>query len=109
MSNEPKHAPISLDELVSVLVRLPVAVREYLRSALLDSVIEEDESAIDEEAPRRAREMERGEVDGIDADDAIASLRMREREPNADALWAGEAHRRWEAFHRGEEQMLDFD
>ena len=86
MSDEPKHPPPSLDEFVSVLMRLPVAVREYLGSALLDSVTDEDESAIDEEAHRRAMEMERGEVAGVDADDVIASLRAREREADVDAL-----------------------
>jgi Putative addiction module component len=112
MTDEPKHASPSLDEFVSVLMRLPVAVREYLGSALLDSVTDEDEEAeraIDEEAHRRAMEMERGEVAGVDADDVIASLRMRDRDADVDALWAAEAHRRWEAFQRGEEQMLDFD
>lgn len=112
MSDEPKHTSPSLDEFVSLLMRLPVAVREYLGSALLDSVIDAEEEAertIDAEAHRRAMEMERGAVAGVDADDVIASLRTREREADVDALWAAEAHRRWEAFQRGDEEMLDFD
>lgn len=28
---------------------------------------------------------------------------------SVEAAWAEEAHRRWEAYQRGEEEMLDFD
>lgn len=31
------------------------------------------------------------------------------QEADVEAAWAEEAHRRWEAYQRGEEEMLDFD
>jgi hypothetical protein len=106
----PDNAPISLDDLASALLRLPPVIREYLGYTLLDSTVDEEaEGAIDEEAHRRAMEMEHDEVAGVDADDMIVSLRTRKREADIDAFGAAEAHRRWEAFQRGEEQMLDFD
>jgi hypothetical protein len=103
----PENTPVSLDDLASALLRLPPIVREYLGYALLDSTTGGDE-AIEEEAHRRAMEMERGEVVGVDADEVIAILRARRRD-EVDAAWAAEAHRRWEAFQRGEEEMMDFD
>lgn len=33
----------------------------------------------------------------------------RKLDVDVEAAWAEEAHRRWEAYLRGEEEMLDFD
>lgn len=33
----------------------------------------------------------------------------RKMDAEVEAAWAEEAHRRWEAYQRGEEEMLDFD
>ncbi|MBW3569488.1 MAG: addiction module protein [Gemmatimonadetes bacterium] len=57
---------------------------------------------VEEEAHRRAMES------GGEADELIAELRAR-READVEAAWAEEAHRRWKAYQRGEEEMLDFD
>jgi hypothetical protein len=103
----PENTPMSLDDLASTLLRLPPVIREYLGNALLDSTMDEDE-AVEEEAHRRALEAVRGEVECVDADEVIATLRARTRH-EVDAAWATEAHRRWEAFQRGEEEMLDFN
>jgi hypothetical protein len=83
----PDNAPISLGDLASALLRLPPVIREYLGYTLLDSTVDEEaEGAIDEEAHRRAMEMEHDEVAGVDADDMIVSLRTRKREADIDAL-----------------------
>ena len=34
---------------------------------------------------------------------------VRKMDAEVEAAWAEEAHRRWEAYQRGEEEMLDFD
>jgi hypothetical protein len=106
----PDNLPMSLDDLASALLRLPPAVREYLGCILLDSTMDENEEiAIEEEAHRRALEMVRGEVEGVDADEMIAELRSRPRDIGPEPAWVAEARRRWEAFQRGEEEILDFD
>ena len=53
-------------------------------------------------------DLQKLEAEEIDAEEVIAGLRARRIE-NVDAAWAEEAHRRWEAYQRGEEEMLDFD
>lgn len=104
---------IHLDDLASALARLPAPVRSYLAEVLLDSLTEEDEEdeiAIEEEAHRRALEVEHGEAEGVDADEVIAALRTRHREAIADAAGlVEEAHRRWIAFQCGEEETQDAD
>lgn len=102
--NTPSGQP-DLQKLESELLSLPFIVRRHLARTLLDSV---DEGEVESEAHRRAMEMERGEVEGLDADQAIAQLSAH-REPDVQTAWAEEAHRRWEAYQRGEEEMLDFD
>ncbi|HEX2079404.1 MAG TPA: hypothetical protein VHG08_16885 [Longimicrobium sp.] len=96
---------MDLRKLEAELLSLPFIVRRHLAHALLDSV---DEEEVEREAHRRALEIERGEVEGIDAEEVIASLRAR-RNADVGTAWAEEAHRRWEADQRGEEEMLDFD
>lgn len=97
--------PVDLQKLESELLSLPFVVRRRLAHTLLESV---DEDGVDQAAHRRAMEMERGEVQGVDADEMIAGLRSR-HDADVEAAWAEEAHRRWEAYQRGDEEMLDFD
>jgi hypothetical protein len=72
---------LSVEQLESELRNQPEEVRDYLAAVLLDTLDadEEDEDAIEAEAHRRAMEMVRGEVEGIDGDEAIARLRARRR------------------------------
>jgi hypothetical protein len=71
---------LTVEELESELRKQPEEVRDYLAAVLLDT-LDADEEAVDieAEAHRRAMEMVRGEVEGIDGDEAIASLRARRR------------------------------
>lgn len=103
---DPASGQMNLQKLESELLRLPFVVRQHLAYTLLDSV--EDDEEVEIEAHRRAAEMVRGEVEGIDTDEVIAGLRAR-HEADVEAAWADEAHRRWEAYLRGEEEMLDYD
>ncbi len=75
---------MDLQKLESELLSLPFIVRRHLAHTLLDSV---DEGQA-EPAARHAMEGEEADIE---------------------AAWAEEAHRRWEAYQRGEEEMLDFD
>ena len=72
---------LSVEQLESELRNQPEEVRDYLAAVLLDTLDadEQDEDAIEAEAHRRAMEMVRGEVEGIDGDEAIARLRARRR------------------------------
>ena len=72
---------MSVEQLESELRNQPEEVRDYLAAVLLDTLDadEQDEDAIEAEAHRRAMEMVRGEVEGIDGDEAIARLRARRR------------------------------
>jgi hypothetical protein len=103
---EVPSAKMDLQKLEAELLCLPFVVRQHLAHSLLDSL---GEDQVELEAHRRALQMERGEVDEIDADEVIAALRDRRPAPGVEAAWAAEAHRRWEAYQRGEEEMLDFD
>lgn len=76
---------MDLKKLESELLSLPFIVRRHLAHTLLDSV---DEGEAEHAAHLHAMEAE--EVD-------------------VETAWAEEAHRRWEAYQRGEEEMLDFD
>lgn len=73
--------PLTLEELEDELRRQPQEVQSYLAEMLLDSLGdgEVDEDAVETEAHRRAMEMERGEVEGVDGDVVIAMLRARPR------------------------------
>lgn len=99
--------PMDLQKLESELLRLPFVVRQHLAYTLLDSVDEDDQGEIGPH--RQAMETARGEEEeGIDTAEVIARLRTH-RDGDVEAAWAEEAHRRWEAYLRGEEEMLDFD
>lgn len=41
--------------------------------------------------------------------DSVDEGEVTVQEADVEAAWAEEAHRRWEAYQRGEEEMLDFD
>lgn len=41
--------------------------------------------------------------------DSVDEGEVPVQEADVEAAWAEEAHRRWEAYQRGEEEMLDFD
>ncbi|HEU4885811.1 MAG TPA: addiction module protein [Longimicrobium sp.] len=77
-----------LQKLESELLSLPFIVRRHLAHALLESVDE-------------------GGVEPISGNGVLAGVRVPEED--VEAAWAEEAHRRWEAYQRGEEEMLDFD
>lgn len=86
---------MDLQKLESELLSLPFIVRRRLAHTLLESV---DEA-----------EVERGDADmAFEGSEVLAGLRAP-GEANVEAAWAEEAHRRWEAYQRGEEEMLDFD
>lgn len=72
---------LTVEELESELRKQPEEVRDYLAAVLLDSLDEgdADEDAIEAEAHRRAMQMVTGEVEGVDGDEVIASLRARRR------------------------------
>jgi hypothetical protein len=104
---DPPSVPMELQKLESELLSLPFVVRRHLAYTLLDSVYEEED---EHEAHRRAMEMVRGEVDGVDADEVIAGLRRRRNaNVDVDAALVKEAHRRWEAYQRGEVEGVDAD
>lgn len=42
-------------------------------------------------------------LDSVDEDEIPV------QQAHVEAAWAEEAHRRWEAYQRGDEEMLDFD
>ena len=63
---------MDLGTLKSQLLHLPPAVREHLAYTLLDS---------------------------LPTDDASTAHRL---DPEVEAAWADEAHRRWQAYRRGE-------
>lgn len=85
---------VDLQKLESELLSLPFIVRRHLAHTLLESV--------------DGAEVTRGEGEAIDGNGVLAGLRAPE-EADVEAAWAEEAHRRWEAYQRGEEEMLDFD
>jgi hypothetical protein len=72
---------LTVDQLESELRNQPQEVRDYLAEVLLDSLDSEDvdDDAVEAEAHRRAMEMVRGEVEGVDGDQVIAGLRARRR------------------------------
>ncbi|HYR10361.1 MAG TPA: addiction module protein [Longimicrobium sp.] len=73
---------LTVEELESELRSQPREVQDYLAEVLLDNLDDTedfDDDALDAEAHRRAMEMVRGEVEGIDADEMIAGLRARRR------------------------------
>lgn len=85
---------MDLQQLESELLSLPFIVRRHLAHTLLESVDEEVSG--------------QGEAAQINGNGVLAGL----GEPGnaeVEAAWAEEAHRRWEAYQRGEEEMLDFD
>jgi hypothetical protein len=96
---------MDLQKLESELLSLPFIVRRHLAHTLLDSV---DEGVVETDAHRRAMETGRGEAEDRNADGASTDFLARQ-EADVEAAWAEEAHRRWEAYQRGEEEMLDFD
>ncbi len=68
------------DELIDQGLRLPPAERERFAHLLLDSVADGDgytEEELHAELDRRWGEYERGEVQAIPIDDALAMLRAR--------------------------------
>jgi hypothetical protein len=73
---------LTVEELESELRSQSREVQDYLAEVLLDNLDDtedlEDET-LDAEAHRRAMEMVRGEVEGVDADEVIAGLRARRR------------------------------
>jgi hypothetical protein len=84
---------MDLQKLESELLNLPFIVRRHLAHTLLKSV---DEGAAEH---REA---------GVNGNGVLAELRAP-GDADVEAAWAAEAHRRWEAYQRGEEEMLDFD
>jgi|GEM_PF-4547345 len=40
---------------------------------------------------------------------AVAGESSEHPDAEVEAAWAAEAHRRWKAYQRGDEEMLDFD
>ncbi len=72
---------LTVEELESELRRQPPEVQGYLAEVLLDLLDDHDpeEDASEAEVHRRAMEMERGEVEGVDSDVVIAALRARPR------------------------------
>lgn len=72
---------LTVDQLESELRNQPQEVRDYLAEVLLDSLEweDKDDDAVEAEAHRRATEIVRGEVEGIDGDEVIAGLRARSR------------------------------
>src|SRR5687767_11218696 len=102
---DPTFGQMNLQRLESELLRLPFVVRQHLAYTLLDSV--EADEAVEAEVRHRSTEVEPGMADEVDAEDVIAGLRAH-HEADVEAAWAEEAHRRWEAYLRGEEEMLDY-
>jgi hypothetical protein len=78
---------MDVQKLESELLSLPFIVRRHLAHALLNSV--------------------QDDVQGVDEADAITGSQVSDAD--VESAWADEAHRRWEAYQRGEEEMLDFD
>lgn len=72
---------LTVDQLESELRNQPQEVRDYLAEVLLDTLESDDldDDAVEAEAHRRAMEMVRGDVKGIDGDEVIAGLRARPR------------------------------
>jgi hypothetical protein len=69
----------SLEEIEAAALQLASADRVHLAERLLESLEEDDEilAAWIEEAERRADASDRGEMDAIDVDEAIAQARTR--------------------------------
>jgi putative addiction module component (TIGR02574 family) len=68
-----------LEEIEAMALLLPASDRSHLAERLLDSLSEDDEilSAWVEEAKRRADAYDRGEIEAVDFDEAIARARAR--------------------------------
>ncbi len=101
---------------------------QYARSTAEQGEPLEEADEIEAEAHRRYLELSRDEAEGVDGDDVIRQLReRRQRTPqseddpdsirgseeqlrhDAEQAWDAEAHRRWEAYLRGEEEMILFE
>lgn len=54
-------------------------------------------------------EPQRGEMGSISEADSVANLEERFDQVAVEQAWAAEAHRRWEAYLRGEEEMIPFE
>lgn len=68
-----------LEEIEAMALQLPVAERSHLAESLLASLSGGDEilAAWAEEAERRADAHDRGEIESVDFDEAIARARAR--------------------------------
>jgi putative addiction module component (TIGR02574 family) len=68
-----------LEEIEAMALQLPASDRSHLAETLLSSLAEDDEvlAAWVEEAERRADAYDRGEIETVDFDDAIARARAR--------------------------------
>jgi hypothetical protein len=68
-----------LEEIEALALQLPAADRSHLTERLLASLSEDDEilAAWVEEAERRADAYDRGEIEAVDIDEAIARARAR--------------------------------
>lgn len=103
---EAPREQMDLRKLEFELLCLPFVVRQHLAHSLLDSLGEDREEA---EAHRHAPNAEQGDAEYLDTSEVVAAVPDRHPDADVEAAWAAEAHRRWEAFQRGEEEMLDFD
>ena len=68
-----------LEDIEAMALQLPASDRSHLAERLLESLTEDDEilAAWVEEAERRADAFERGEIEVVEFDDAIAQTRAR--------------------------------
>jgi hypothetical protein len=71
--------PLTVEQLETELLKQPEEVRVYLAAVLLDMLDADDANRDAVEAKAHRRATERGELDGLNGDQASASLRARSR------------------------------